>query len=143
MTKKEKEAKQQENYKKWIEARDEELKNWKTRIKWMKIFLIYSIVALIVFPALLSICILKMNKKTIFLIPVVFLVLILWIAIYLKFVIKCDYNSHFSPFYLVFPIIWPFGFVIVGFAFLISLYKSYKNWLEMYTDENIEYAAFH
>ncbi|WP_406615687.1 hypothetical protein ACJA25_00520 [Mycoplasmopsis hyopharyngis] len=143
MTKKEKEAKQQENYKQWIKARDEGLKNWKYRIKWMKIFLIYSIVSLIILPVLLSVCILKVNLITIFLIPLIPLLFGLWIAIYVMFVIKCDYNKLFTNFYLIFPIIWPFGFVLVGFAFLIRLYKSYKNWIKLNTDENIKYAAFH
>lgn len=140
MTKQEREEKSQKEYEKYLIERDKLFIQWKYRAKW-SIALIYFPIFLILFTTAL-VLIFTLGKIGFYFVPFAGLLFTSWFAIYLIFVITCNYISSNSPALYVLTAIIPIGGFIIGIAMAVHILKWYKEFLRDNTDEKLWKAAF-
>ena len=142
MTKQEREEKSQKEYEESLKERDRLSIKWKYRARWSIAYLIYFPIFLILFTTVL-ILIFTLGKIGFYFIPFAGLLFTSWAAIYLIFVITCNYVSSNSPALYVLTAIIPIGGFIIGFVMAINLLRWYKKFLINNTDEKLWKAAFY
>ena len=141
MTKQEREEKSQKEYEKYLIERDKLFIQWKYRAKWSIAYLIYFPIFLILFTTAL-VLIFTLGKIGFYFVPFAGLLFTSWFAIYLIFVITCNYISSNSPALYVLTAIIPIGGFIIGIAMAVHILKWYKEFLRDNTDEKLWKAAF-
>ena len=142
MTKQEREEKSQKEYEESLKERDRLSVKWKYRAKWSIAYLIYFPIFLILFTTVL-ILIFTLGKLGFYFIPFAGLLFTSWFAIYLIFVITCNYISSNSPALYVLTAIIPVGGFIIGVAMAIHILKKYKSFLIKNTDEKLWKDTFY
>ena len=142
MTKQEREEKSQKEYEESLKERDRLSVKWKYRARWSIAYLIYFPIFLILFTIVL-ILIFVLGKLGFYFIPFAGLLFTSWAAVYLIFVITCNYVSSNTPFMFVLSVLIPIGGFIAGFVMAISLLRWYKKFLINNTDEKLWNAAFY
>ena len=141
MTKQEREVESEKKYQEYIVSRDKFLIELKHKVKWSIAYLIYFPIFLILFTTVL-ILIFTLGKLGFYFIPFAGLLFTSWFAIYLIFVITCNYISSNSPALYVLTAIIPIGGFIIGIAMSVHILKWYKEFLRDNTDEKLWKAAF-
>ncbi len=141
MTKQEREEKSEKKYQEYILSRDKFLVELKHKVKWSIAYLIYFPIFLILFTTVL-ILIFTLGKLGFYFIPFAGFLFTSWFAIYLIFVITCNYISSNSPALYVLTAIIPIGGFIIGIAMAVHILKWYKEFLRDNTDEKLWKAAF-
>ena len=142
MTKQEQEEKSQKEYEESLKERDRLSVQWKYRARWSIAYLIYFPIFWILFTTVL-IFIFTLGKLGFYFIPFAGLLFTSWVAIYLIFIITCNYVSSNGPAIYVLTAIIPIGGFIIGFAMAINLLRWYKKFLRNNTDEKLWKAAFY
>lgn len=141
MTKQEREVESEKKYQEYIVSRDKFLIELKYKVKWSIAYLIYFPIFLILFTTVL-ILIFALGKLGFYFIPFAGLLFTSWFAIYLIFVITCNYISSNSPALYVLTAIIPIGGFIIGIVMPIHILRWYKEFLRDNTDEKLWKAAF-
>ena len=141
MTKQEREEQSEKKYQAYIVSRDKFLIELKHKVKWSIAYLIYFPIFLILFATVL-ILIFTLGKLGFYFIPFAGLLFTSWFAIYLIFVITCNYISSNSPALYVLTAIIPIGGFIIGIVMPIHILRWYKEFLRDNTDEKLWKAAF-
>ena len=141
MTKQEREVESEKKYQEYIVSRDKFLIELKHKVKWSIAYLIYFPIFLILFTTVL-ILIFTLGKLGFYFIPFAGLLFTSWFAIYLIFVITCNYISSNSPVLYVLTAIVPIGGFIIGIVMPIHILRWYKEFLRDNTDEKLWKAAF-
>lgn len=114
----------------------------KHKVKWSIAYLIYFPIFLILFTTIL-ILIFTLGKIGFYFIPFAGLLFTSWFAIYLIFVITCNYISSNSPALYVLTAIILIGGFIIGIVMPIHILRWYKEFLRDNTDEKLWKAAFY
>jgi len=122
MTKQEREEQSEKKYQEYIVSRDKFLIELKHKVKWSIAYLIYFPIFLILFTTIL-ILIFTLGKIGFYFIPFAGLLFTSWFAIYLVFVITCNYISSNSPALYVLTAIIPIGGFIIGIAMAIHILR--------------------
>ena len=141
MTKQEREEQSEKKYQEYLVSRDKFLIELKHKVKWSIAYLIYFPIFLILFTTVL-ILIFTLGKLGFYFIPFAGLLFTSWFAIYLIFVITCNYISSNSPALYVLTAIIPIGGFIIGIVMPIHILRWYKEFLRDNTDEKLWKAAF-
>lgn len=142
MRKQEREVESEKKYQEYIVSRDKFLIELKHKVKWSIAYLIYFPIFLILFTTVL-VLIFTLGKIGFYFIPFAGLLFSSWVAIYLIFVITCNYVSSNKPALYVLTAIIPIGGFIIGIAMAINLLRWYKKFLKNNTDKKLWKAAFY
>ncbi|KDE45326.1 hypothetical protein [Metamycoplasma hyosynoviae] len=125
MTKQEKEEKLKQEAEEIARINEKNAKMWKFRLKWVKIYLIYFFIFIVVEPVLIALIITHPHTNN-FLIPLVSILFIYWFVLYIVFGMKVNWIMEVNVgWFIVTAFIFIGGFII-GLCYAFTILKYWR-----------------